>query len=296
MSKLVVAPRSNDVDVVKINNNIVDEYSLRGLSESLKVSAARSKALYYLYETNNSLKEESADLLQQLDEEKNLTRLQTDFVSVVSHEFRNPLSIIKATADVLKRVYKQEENNKAYLRQISKIDKAIIRMNKLIESTLMLSRLDNDKMQFNATSFSLRSLLIEIIDRYTDLADNLTIESRITSSEIMFNGDFDLMDQVFTNLISNAIKYSSGEIKIIIDCSIKQDGIYISVKDNGIGIDEEDIDSLFEKYFRSKNAVNISGTGIGLYLVKHFIELHHGSINVYSKLGEGSEFVVKLPV
>lgn len=270
-------------------------FSLEELSDNLKLSPGRSKALHILYKKNDSLKKESTKLVKALNEEKYMAHLQSEFVSLVSHEFRNPLSIIKSTADVLKRIYDSDKSNKLYLQQIQKIDKAVLRMNKLIESTLNLSRLESGKIEFNPTSFCLKALILEIIERYQDISSGIKFSIDIDTKGVLFNGDKNLIDQVFTNLISNAIKYSNTTPKIIIKGFVEDNIFVISIKDNGIGISKADLKKLFIKYFRSKRTMGTAGTGIGLYLVKQFIKLHHGKIIAKSELNKGSEFILYLP-
>jgi len=285
---------------VKGSENVIylhdaDQFSLDNLSSNLTLSEERSKALSSLYKNNETLQKKSTKLVKELNEEKYMTHLQSEFVSLVSHEFRNPLSIIKATADVLKRLYKGNKNPDTLLNQINKIDKAVLRMNKLIESTLNLSRLESGKIEFTPTDFCLKELISEVVDRYTDVDSDVKFNLKINTKKKLFNGDRNLIDQILTNLITNSIKYSNKSPTILIKCNIETDYFAISVKDNGLGISEDDLKKLFIKYFRSKKTIGTAGTGIGLYLVKQFVALHHGKITVKSELSKGSEFIIYLP-
>lgn len=270
-------------------------YTLENLSASLVLSLERSKLIYELYEKNNSLKDKSDRLIRALNEEKHINNLQSEFVSLVSHEFKTPLAIIKMSADILKRVKFEGEQEKMVQKQLDKILKAILRMNNLIETTLNLSKLETGKLQFSPSVFCLRELITEIVDRFHDLNDKAKFIIQLGDEPLMFNGDKSLIDQVFTNLISNSLKYSK-ENPIIKISFIKKKNLYLlSFRDNGIGMSEKDQEKLFSKFFRAKNSVGIAGTGIGLYLVKQFLDLHNGDIKVKTKLGEGSDFILSLP-
>jgi len=286
-------------DLVHKNNLQLDnnnKFSLTNLSKSLVLSVERSKVIYDLYEKNNVLSKRSNALVQELKEEKNLTQLQSEFVSLVSHEFKNPLSIIKTAVDILKRCENPEKALALLSDQVTKIDKAVLRMDTLIETTLNLSRLESGSLEFKPTSFCIETLLLEIIDRYKDLELNINFIVEINLHNKFIDGDKNLIDQIFSNLISNAIKYSDIPAQVTIICHIKDNHVIVTVADNGIGIEDTDLDRLFDKFYRAHNAIGVPGTGIGLYLVKQFAELHNGSINVESRLNAGSKFTLSLPI
>jgi len=277
-----------------INANISDNFTLENLSANLMLSLERSKVINELYENNNTLKDKSDRLIRALHNEKSINNMQSEFVSLVSHEFKTPLSIIKASSDILKLYSENLTDSDFIVSQLDKVDKAIIRMTALINSTLNLSKLETGKLEFNPSLFSIENVLNETIDKFKDLHKEAQIKSNILITEF-FNGDKALIDQIFTNLIGNAIKYAGDNPKIIIEAYTSPKGHVITILDNGIGIDEKDLKRLFTKFFRAKNSIGIAGTGIGLYLVKKFIDLHHGEIKVVSKVNKGTKFTITLP-
>jgi signal transduction histidine kinase len=277
-----------------INANISDNFTLENLSANLMLSLERSKVINELYENNNTLKDKSDRLIRALHNEKSINNMQSEFVSLVSHEFKTPLSIIKASSDILKLYSENLTDSDFIVSQLDKVDKAIIRMTALINSTLNLSKLETGKLEFNPSLFSIENVLNETIDKFKDLHKEAQIKSNILITEF-FNGDKALIDQIFTNLIGNAIKYAAENPKIIIEAYTSPKGHVITILDNGIGIDEKDLKRLFTKFFRAKNSIGIAGTGIGLYLVKKFIDLHHGEIKVVSKVNKGTKFTITLP-
>jgi len=281
-------------ELVSKVGNLENNFTLDNLSESLVLSAERSRCIYDLYEKTNVLKSKSDNLIKALDKEKIINQLQAEFVSLVSHEFKTPLAIIKTSMDVLKRI--GFNNEEVFADQLQKVNKSVIRMNKLIESTLNLSRLESGKLEFKPIVFCVEDALLEVIERHKDLAPEAIFSLNINTDKRLFNGDRDLIEQIFTNLISNAIKYSKGIPDIKISCQIIDQHFEVSVTDSGIGMSESDLEKLFGKFFRSKNTVGIAGTGIGLYLVKQFIEMHHGDIKTQSEEGIGTTFTIFLPL
>jgi two-component system, OmpR family, sensor kinase len=287
------------VDFVdKVNDNIKNNFSLDTLSENLVLSMERSKIIYDLFEKNNSLLEQSENLTKALTDEKNISNLQAEFVSLVSHEFRTPLSIIKTSTELVERFAKDSPREEEISLQVSKIYKAVIRMNKLIEGTLNLSKLETGKLEFQPSSFCIGDLLEETTDRFRDINPEAEFVLEIHNKSLFFNGDRNLLDQVFTNLISNAIKYShhKDQVRVYITCRVKDRNFIVSIKDEGIGMTGNDMKKLFTKFYRTKNSLGIAGTGIGLYLVKQFVDLHGGEITVDSEDNKGSCFTVYLPL
>ncbi len=280
-------------------NNILDiiakpkiSFTLDHLSESLVLSAERSKCIYNLYEKANLLKTKSDQLTKALDEEKAINEIQGEFVSLVSHEFKTPLAIIKSSMDLLKRVGQNDPD--IFTDQINKVDKAILRMSKLIESTLNLSRLESGRLDYSPEKLCLETVLTEVIERFRGLNTRTKFTVNIDGAKHFIDADKALIDQIFTNIISNSIKYSHNDPVIEIYSTATADRMKITIKDYGIGISLDDQKNLFQKFFRSKNTIGISGTGIGLYLVKKFVELHQGSIEVESEENVGTKFTIYL--
>ena len=282
-------------------SNIIDlsakpktSFSLDNLSESLILSAERSKCIYDLYEKATLLKTKSDKLTKALDEEKAINEIQGEFVSLVSHEFKTPLAIIKTSMDVIKRVGRNK--NEIIDDQITKVDKAISRMTKLIESTLNLSRLESGRLDFSPEKFCLEELITDVVERFQGINAKASFQLDINLDKNNLFADKALIDQIFTNIISNSVKYSKNNPQITISCQVIENHFNISIKDDGVGMNESDLNNLFQKFFRSKNTIGISGTGIGLYLVKKFVELHHGNIIVESQENIGTKFTIFLPL
>jgi signal transduction histidine kinase len=268
-------------------------YSLDSLALQLVLSMERNKMASNINNKNEELSKENNLLSKDVEHQKHITSLQTDFVSLASHEFKTPLAIIKASADVLSRVCKADEKVQG---QVQKINGAVDRMLELVTSTLNLAKLESGKVEFSPAPINISNLVNEIITRHQYIDDDVIFNSDLDKSNTLCSGDRSLLDQIFSNLLSNAIKYSNGNTIIDVTSKVKDGYLIVTVKDNGIGIPEEGIDKLFYKFFRAENAIVASGTGIGLYLVKEFVKLHKGKISVTSQINVGSSFTVKLPI
>lgn len=234
-------------------------------------------------------------LAQALEHEKHLNALQRQFVSMTSHEFRTPLAIIDGVAQRLLRK-KGELAPEFVVEKCGLVRSAVSRMVELMESFLEAGRLDNGKMKLAIAACSLEEIITQCTQRQAEAssAHNLIVD--IAGLPPVVQGDALSLGQVFGNLLSNAVKYAPRAPDIVIR-GWEADGFAcVSVEDHGIGIDADDIDKMFQLYFRARTSTGIPGTGIGLHLVKQIVELHGGQISVESERGKGTRFTVKLPV
>jgi len=222
--------------------------------------------------------------------------MRKDFVANVSHELKTPVTSIKGfTETLLDGAMNNQETLEAFL---SIILKESDRLQTLIQDLLDLSKIEQQGFQLNLQKVEMRSLLEEVMTLLTGKAEakNIRLEFYCKQSQVFLRGDTDRLKQVFINLIGNAINYTpvEGDVKIILlEC---EENVRIHVKDSGVGIIEEEIPRIFERFYRVDRARSrhSGGTGLGLAIVKHLIEAHHGNISVRSKVGEGSEFIIEL--
>ncbi|EKN65068.1 signal transduction histidine kinase [Neobacillus bataviensis LMG 21833] len=231
-----------------------------------------------------------------ITELKRLEQIRKDFVANVSHELKTPVTSIKGfTETLLDGAMDNQETLEAFL---SIILKESDRLQTLIQDLLDLSKIEQQGFQLNLQEVELRTLLEDVITLLTGKAEekNIHFEFYSNRNQVIINGDTDRLKQVFINLIGNAITYTpvEGDVKIILLENGKN--VRIHVKDSGVGIEEEEIPRIFERFYRVDRARsrNSGGTGLGLAIVKHIIEAHHGNISVRSTVGEGSEFIIEL--
>ena len=250
-----------------------------------------------LMRSQRTLARQAAMLEEQLAHEQRLALLQRNFVSMASHEFRTPLTIIDGHARRLDKT-KETIRPQDIGERAGKIRSAVMRMTHLIENLLSSSRLMDGGagLYFHPAEMNLASLLQEVCQLHREMVSGAQIVERFNSPSIPMVGDAKLLFQVFSNLLSNAIKYSPGGGAIEVDAEMFPNEVVVAVADHGIGIPVADFDQLFERYHRGSNVSGIIGTGVGLHLVKMVVDLHGGRVFVTSKEGEGSRFTIHLPI
>jgi two-component system, OmpR family, sensor kinase len=251
-----------------------------------------------LIRSQRILARQAAMLEEQLAQEQRLTLLQRNFVSMASHEFRTPLTIIDGHA---RRLSKMKDSISAGQidERAGKIRAAVLRVTHLIDNLLNSARVidGGSELYFQPAEMDVAALLHEVCQLHREMVPSAQIVEQFTATEpLPVTGDAKLLFQVFSNLLSNAVKYSPAGGAIEVDAAVTDDAVFVAVVDHGIGIPAADLSRLFERYHRGSNVSGIVGTGVGLYLVKIAIDLHGGRIQVQSKEGGGSRFTITLPV
>jgi len=229
-----------------------------------------------------------------LEKERKLNGLQRQFVSMVSHEFRTPLAIIDGRA---RRLDKRADTMPSdQIRAIvHSIRGAVQRLTGLMEGVLNLSRMEEGKIHFKPSACNLQPMIEEIVAGFSEINPDRTFDLQLDGLPTAMRGDPGLLHQVITNLVSNAIKYSETGTMVRVEGRLLDDEIMIAVHDRGVGIAADEIDKLFQRFFRASSSEGIAGTGIGLHFAMHLVELHEGRMTAESELGEGSIFRVFLP-
>jgi two-component system, OmpR family, sensor kinase len=247
--------------------------------------------------TQRALARQASMLEEKLAAERHLTQLQRNFVSMASHEFRTPLTIIDGHAQRLNKLSDRIGTDEIVTRA-GKIRAAVLRMIHLIDNLLTSTRLleSGAGLYFHPQELELRDLVHDVCQLHREIAPGSTIVEQLGGRSLRMVGDPKLLSQVFDNLLSNAIKYSPGGGAVRITSRAEGSSFVVAVEDHGIGIPAADVDRLFERYFRGSNVSGIVGTGVGLNLVKMVVDLHGGSVTVESREGRGSRFTVRLPL
>lgn len=236
------------------------------------------------------------NLLEVVKKQKELNDLKSAFVNMVSHELRTPLAVISSGAEIMQMMLqagRPKEDMEVYTQQIiNEVEKMTAFMNDL----LMVSKIEAGKIDFRPERVSLEQFIKELAaERYMPWKDGrqLSIQSKGLLREIGI--DKKMFRHALQNVVENAFKYSSGKPAPRLHIRYSNTYCTISVADNGIGILSSDIKELFTSFTRGKNTGNIPGTGIGLVVVKYFIEQHGGFVAVKSKANEGAVFMIKIP-
>lgn len=272
------------------------------LSSQIGTAIENAKLYAELFGSHKELERRVADRtheLEKLNEElKRLNQMKSDFISAVSHELRTPLTSIKGYASIL-MTGKLGDVLPAQKERLEKIDKHSNNLVHLINNLLDIARIESGKVQMEMKDISIKEMLDSIVDIITPQVKEKNISLKI-NSKIKFDrikADQSQIERVFLNLLSNAAKFTPENGKITIDIEEKSDDTQFSIEDTGIGIPSQDIQKVFQEFFRADNALDqkIKGSGLGLSLVKKIIEAHKGKIWFSSELNKGTKFTFTIP-
>jgi len=235
------------------------------------------------------------ELKKALNTEKELNDLKTKFLSMVSHEFKTPLSGILTSAILLSK-YTLSEQQKKRAKHIKTITEKVQYLNTILNDFLSVEKLEKGKVNYKFSTFKLSKVLNEVIyNANMLLKDGQQINYPENIDHLSMSQDEKILELALSNIIYNAIKYSSENTVIDVHISQNEDTTIFKVIDNGIGIPEKDQKNIFNRYFRAENALLMQGTGIGLNIVKDHLENLNGSITFESKEHIGSTFTIELP-
>jgi len=216
-------------------------------------------------------------------------------IQFVTHEMRTPLQAIQGSSELMNRYKLSEEKQKQLSQQIHAESKRLARM---IQTYLDVERLSAGQMQLKREPFGIAFVVAQCIDRVKPLAERkrITIEAGELADAIV-EGDLELMEYAVYNLLTNAVKYSPADTHVTVNCELNGGAVAVAVRDQGMGMSEEDVKRIGEKFFRTKRAEQSGevGTGIGLSIVRQIVEHHGGKLEVASSLGKGSCFTMKVP-
>lgn len=279
------------------------EYQLRNLNEQLeekvkdrtKELSSKNTILEHEIYKRRAIEEE---LKYSLAKEKELNELKSRVVTIVSHEFKTPLTTILSSAQLIEHHLKKQSTDKIKPHSET-IIKSVNLLTQIINETLFLSKAESGRMEIKIQAFNPMSFLLNLIDDLRlGIGQNHQFhfyENEEHPLPHSFETDALLLKQILTNLLGNAIKYSPSNPDIKIKARYENNVLTIAIKDKGIGIPEEDQKYLFRMFNRASNTTNIEGTGIGLAIVKKCLDLLGGSIYIESKENIGSTFYVSLP-
>lgn len=242
------------------------------------------------------VRERTLQLTEALEREKELNEMKSRFVSVASHEFRTPLSAILSSTSLIEHYTAPEQAEKRD-KHIDRIKSSVKNLTDILNDFLSLEKLEQGKVEAHTVEFDLKEFIEDVIEEMEGMIKKK--EQRVNyvyEGDANANQDKKILRNVLLNLLSNAVKYSPEEKEIHVMAHVKNGKAAISIRDEGIGIPIEAQKHLFDTFFRAKNATNIQGTGLGLNIVKRYVELLDGTIDFLSKEDEGSTFTVQFPL
>ncbi|WP_436516629.1 ATP-binding protein [Ekhidna sp. To15] len=246
-----------------------------------------------LKESLEDLKKAEREILISLEKEKELGELKSRFVSMASHEFRTPLTTVLSSANLIAK-YAESDQQNSRLKHVDRIRNSVENLTNILNDFLSLEKLESGSQNVEFYKVDPKEVIDEVIDSMSQsLKKGQVIHLKGKAPEILT--DAHVLRNIMINLISNASKYSQEEDPIYIHFTVKNK-LRIDVKDQGIGIPESEQESLFGRFFRAGNATNIQGTGLGLNIVKKYVQLINGEIEFQSEEGKGSTFSLSLPL
>lgn len=283
----VTKRKEQESEIKLLNADLENKIKQRTQELETKVAELRQEI--------NRRKEAEKSAKEALKKEKELGDLKTKFLSLVSHEFKTPLSAILTSTTLLSK-YTQTEQQEKRDKHLATIKAKVKYLNNILDDFLSVEKLESGKVKYNITSFALSKVINEVV-----YDSNMLLK---TGQKILYPNDIDdiilefdekILELVLSNLIHNAIKYSPEDTTIDLRASKQDDHITIKVIDEGMGIPKEDQKYIFQRYYRAGNALLTQGTGIGLNIAKLHIGNLGGDISFTSTEGKGSEFELKLP-
>ena len=261
---------------------------------SRKARVRRSDELGQLAQALNTMSEE---LQQKLENLRKMDRMRTDFVANVSHELKTPLTLIRGYIETLQD--KALGDPEKAPRFVAIIKDHAERLGNIIDDLLSLSELELSKDSLHRTTFDLKQLVDDVKLGFGHALDvkSQTLSVKAQGDDFDILGDHEKIEQIFVNLIDNAIKYTPDNGRVTVSLTAQADHIRAAVADNGIGIPKKDVERVFERFYRVDKARSrqVGGTGLGLGIAKHIVLAHNGEIDIDSRLDEGTTISISLP-
>lgn len=279
--------KKNEKEIADLNNYLEEKILERTNSLNKAVGLLQTEVALRLKAENNAK--------EALQKEKELNGLKTKFLSLVSHEFKTPISGILTSATLVGKYTTQQQQEKRE-KHLDTIKNKVKYLNTIIDDFLSVERLDTGKVNYKLTSFPLSKVLNTVIyDANVHLKERQNIQYPQHSDDITLVFDEKILELSLSNLIHNAIKYSGAGSLVDIKVNEHPDHLEIHIVDQGIGIPEQEQRFIFDRYFRAQNVLLNPGTGIGLNIVKNHLENLNGSVSFISEIETGSTFIITIP-
>lgn len=285
--------------IIDITERYDQQEKIRRINEELKVlnetlEKKVNERTLVLKEALHDLEASRDELTHALEKEKELNEMKSRFISMASHEFRTPLSTVLSSVSLIGKYEQTEEQDKRE-KHITRIKGAVQSLTEILNDFLSIGKLEEGKVVAHPVKMCLREAVEEMSAEMQALAKaGQVIHTNVDGDDDLIL-DKQLLRNILINLLANAIKFSPENKSIFLSAIHTNGQLEISVRDEGMGIPEEDQKHLFERFFRGKNVSNIQGTGLGLNIVLKYLELLEGQITFKSELEKGTTFVVTLP-
>lgn len=272
-------------------NNIFDNYEVEHSFPSIGHKIMLLNARKFYKDGENILL-----AIEDITERKNYENQKDEFIGITSHELKTPITTMKAFAQILqKRIGQSGDKRDVYL--LKNINSQADRLTNIINDLLNVNKIEAGKLTLNKKKFDLDALIKKVVVDFQYTVETHTLIKEGSINELVY-GDESSIEQVLTNLITNAIKYSSQADKVVLNILTDKRNAIVRVQDFGFGIAKNDQERIFERFYRTsdKEKNNVSGFGLGLYISSEIIKRHHGKLWVESTIGKGSTFIFLLPL
>jgi signal transduction histidine kinase len=243
-------------------------------------------------------KKAELEIRNALIKERELNELKTRFIDVTSHEFRTPLTVILGNAEFIVQYYQKLSEEKR-IDKLNKILKSALRLKRIIEDVLVLSRLNSNKITLELQFLDIEKFCHEVIEDVLAASENknqitLSLVDRLGLGKEIY-GDSKILYHILSNLLRNAVKFSEADSPVECSIELSQSEMIFKIRDRGIGIPQKDLVNIYESFHRASNAKDIPGTGLGLNIVQRYVDFHGGTIEIETEVNVGSTFTVRLP-
>ena len=287
--------RKKKVTEIKESNRRLESEVDRRTNLLTKAVSELERANFLLKEEVNERIKAEENAKRAFEKEKELSQMQAKFLSMVSHEFKTPLSGILTSASLVEK-YNEKNPNERISNHVATIKSLVLQLNDILDDFLVLENSESGRYQFNSSRFIICDLIKKIVsDAKALMKPGQKFEIISCKKSVPVVQDRKVVDIILRNIIYNAIKYSPANSTIHIRIRIN-DTVHIEIRDEGIGIPEEAMSHIFDRFYRAKNVLHIQGTGIGLNIVRRHLHRMKGSIEISSKENEGTTVFLNLPV
>ncbi|MFM9841190.1 MAG: ATP-binding protein [Cyclobacteriaceae bacterium] len=273
------------------------EKKVRSRTEALNLSVEKLEKVNVELQQEILVRQQAEEEARKAyEKERELNELKSKFVSIASHEFRTPLSTILSSTSLIQQYQERGELSKIE-KHIARVKSSVHHLTGILNDFLSLGKLEEGRIEVTNETISLNHFFEEIKEeiRHT-LKEGQQLFIDFTQPELNFQTDPKILRNILFNLISNASKYSDAGKTIHLNASYTTDTVRLEVRDEGIGIPKSEVKHIFDRFFRASNAANMQGTGLGLNIVKRYVDLLQGDIHFTSEEGKGSSFIITLPI
>jgi PAS domain S-box-containing protein len=245
-------------------------------------------------ELERQVKMRTTELYRALDREKEMNELKSRFVSMASHEFRTPLSIVLSSTSLIEQYVTLQPDDRIQ-KHLARIKSSVSNLTSILNDFLSLDKLEQGNVELEQETIDIPEFMESVVEDVQAVRRNGQNVSIFHQGYTNMTIDVKMLRYIMVNLISNAMKYSPEDSAIKVNSQVAEDVLTVSVADHGIGIPEAEQKYLYTKFFRARNTGNIQGTGLGLTIVKRYVELMGGEVSCISKQGEGTTFTIQIP-